>query len=206
MTNENVLYRVEKVKTLSHSTNRKIIYRNTKRMEYNFVEKNLDPNGYFIENCINNYGEKVNFIFSRKQRVLLNLLFSEITSSVMETDLSNNMNSSENRAKRIYSRKKELIKNLITLFDDGSLMLKYFKYITNTKDILSKSIKKESIRLFLIRIHNAVKHSDRLNINGVEKIILPNYFVLPLLKLNIYNEETKNRTIFNERCYNKTKK
>jgi len=179
------------VENNTHSKERSKIIRNTKIMEHNFIVKNIDLNRNFMDFCEDRDGNKTNFIFSKTQENVINRILAEVTRSVSQSTYYDESDTAIKRAKRIYSRKKEIIKILTTVFDNGGHMVKYFKYITKSGTVTSRDITQKHVRNFIKRVRDSYNESE-VHIIEDERYIQPQErFMKSMVKLNIYkNEET----------------
>lgn len=168
---------------------RRIIIRNTKRMEDNFIKKNIDLNKEEMTNCRDQYGKQTSFISSKTQEHVINRILAETTRSVSESDKYDSSDNSVARAKRIYSRKKENLKILSTVFNNGGHMVKYFKYATRSGDISSKAVTSQLVRNFIDRLRNAYRQAEVIYIDGERHLKMPENFTKSMVKLNIFEHE-----------------
>lgn len=163
------------------------IIRNTKLMEHNFISRNLDLNRNELDFCKNSLNEKINFISSKTQINLMNRLLAEVTKSVIENDTYDETDTNIKRAKRIYSRKKEIIKIITTLFDNGGFMVKYFKYVTKSGSVTSKDITGKHIRNFIMKLRSAYNGAQIMDVEGDRYIKPDDKFIASMVKLDIYS-------------------
>lgn len=171
------------------------VIQNTKNMEHNFIVKNLNTRNKYMDFCRNSKNEHTNFICSKTQTFLLNKILSEITLSVSDSLVYDDTDTSLSRAKRIYSRKKEILNIISVLFDNGGFMVRYFKYINKINSINSYTVTKGSVINFIKRIREAYNNAYKDSVD-LEIYIKPKEdFVDLMIKLKIYNEDNKMRVI-----------
>ena len=164
------------------------IIRNTKKMEEYFIKNNLDLNKNKIQGCTNVDGEDTNYIFSKRQELVINKILAVTTKSVVENDKYDHTDSSIARAKRIYSRKKENIKIISTLIPNGGLMVKYFKYVTKCGEIPSPKVTDKHIRNFIDKLRNAYHNAEVVYVDNKRMLLTPIEFRTAMEKLNIYDD------------------
>lgn len=164
------------------------ILRNTKKMENNLTKHNLDLNKNKMDHCIDKDGNATTFISSKTQFQVLNKVLAATTKSVTESDKYDpEQDSSITRAKRIYSRKKENIRILTTMFNNGGHMVRYFKYVTRSGDISAEVVTPKRIRDFIERLRVAYKDAEVIEKDG-KRFLKPSLeFRETMLKLNIYD-------------------
>lgn len=165
------------------------ILKNTKRMEDDFVNQNLDLNKNKMTFCVDKEGNETTFISSKTQLQVLNKIFATTTRSVTENDKYDVTRDSQiSRAKRIYSRKKENIKLLTTLFNNGGHMVRYFKYVTCSGNVSSKDVTPQRIRSFIDRLRNAYNDAEVIEKDGKRYLLTPIEFRETMVKLDIYKD------------------
>lgn len=163
------------------------ILRNTKRMEDDLIKNNLDLNKEEMTFCVDKDGNKTSFISSKTQIQVLNKVFANTTRSVTESDRYDpDRDSAISRAKRIYSRKKENIRILTTLLNNGGHMVRYFKYVTCSGDISSPQVTPQRVRSFIDRLRNAYNEAEVIEKDGKTYLLTPIEFRETMVKLNIY--------------------
>lgn len=176
---------------------RRIIIKNTKKMEYNFIEKNLDLNHNEMTFCKNKDGETVDsdgkpikFISSINQSRVINRVLAETTRSVSESDKYDDSDNSITRAKRIYSRKKENLKILSTIFNNGGHMVIYFKYVTSNGNApKSADVSSKKVLTFIQNLRDAYNKAEVIYQDDKRYLKLPEYFNKTMVKLGIFNSE-----------------
>lgn len=185
------------ISTFKPKTN--LIVKNTKIMERDFIENNLDLNKEFISGCTDVNGNATNFISSHTQEYIINKVFAEVTRSVMNSPFYDDTDTSIAKAKRIYSRKKEIIRNLITLFDNGGYVVKFYKYVTRSGNVYAKTVEHKDVRKFISQLHHAVKDAEIVVVDGVQMLKLPEQFLNTMVKLGIYENVDVLRPLFIEK-------
>lgn len=165
----------------------KRIIRNTKKMEEDFIKNNLDLNKNKFTESTDIDGNKTIFISSKTQEQVINKILAATTKSVMESVVYDNTDNSISRAKRIYSRKKENLKIISTIFKNGGHMVKYFKYVTQSGNVSAPTVTEKRIRCFIDRLRNAYRAAEVFHEDGKRMIIIPLEFRETMVKLNIYN-------------------
>lgn len=173
----------------THSKERSRIIRNTKIMEHNFMVKNLDLNKNYMDFCEDRDGNETKFIFSKTQENVMNRILAEVTRSVSESDFYDDTDTAIKRAKRIYSRKKEIIKIMTTVFDNGGHMVKYFKYITRSGTVTSSDITQKHVRNFIKRLRDSYNDAEVIVIDDERYLKPQDRFMNAMVKLDIYESD-----------------
>lgn len=173
----------------THNTERSRIIRNTKIMEHNFMVKNLDLNKQYMDFCVDRDGNKAHFLSSKTQQNLMNRILAEVTRSVSESDVYDDTDTAVKRAKRIYSRKKEIIKIVTTLFDNGGYLVRYFKYVTSKNTITSSDINQQHVRNFIKRLRDGYNNAEVVMVDEDRFIKPQERFSKAMVKLDIYDSE-----------------
>lgn len=174
--------------TKQESVERSRIIRNTKRMEEDFIKKNLDLNKNEMTHCKDKDNNKTTFISSKTQEQVIHKLMASTTKSVMESDKYDERDNSVSRAKRIYSRKKENLKIITTVFNNGGHMVKYFKYVTKSGNVANPEIDDRRIRSFINRLRDAYNHAEIIKVENKRMMRLPIEFRETMVKLSIFKD------------------
>lgn len=170
------------------SVERSRIIRNTKRMEEDLIRKNLDLNKNEMTHCKDKDNKPTSFISSKTQEQVIHKVMAATTKSVMESDKYDDTDNSVARAKRIYSRKKENLKILTTIFNNGGHMVKYFKYVTRSGNVANPDIDERRIRSFINRLRDAYHNAEIVELEGKRMLKLPIEFRETMLKLSIFTD------------------
>ncbi len=173
-------------KTKDESVERSRIIRNTKRMEEDFIRKNMDLNKNEMTHCKDKDNKKTTFISSKTQEQVIHKIMASTTKSVIESDRYDETDNSISRAKRIYSRKKENIKIITTIFNNGGHMVKYFKYVTKSGNVANPEIDDRRVRSFIKRLRDAYHQADIIQVDGKRMMKPPIEFLETMVKLNIF--------------------
>lgn len=177
--------------TKQESVERSRIIRNTKRMEEDLIRNNLDLNKNEMTHCKDKDNNPTTFISSKTQEQVIHKVMAVTTKSVMESDKYDETDTSVSRAKRIYSRKKENLKIITTIFNNGGHMVKYFKYVTRSGNVANPEIDDRRIKSFINRLRDAYHNAEIIEVDNHKMLKLPIDFSDTMLKLNIFEKENQ---------------